>query len=191
MDAAIVLNEVKKPRSISYLTPGTFSWKCPEGVYVVEVTAISGGGGGGNQSSDGGPGGITSFGSVFSISGGGGGGMGGYDGNFGMPGVVGSCNQYGAIFSTGQQRGQKASGTVGYPGGEPGTYNWLGKGQGSKGVFGVITYNNYSPGGGANGTLLKSQIIAVTPGTIYTITIGVGGTGGTAQATGGAMAIRW
>lgn len=152
------------------------SFTVPQGVEEIFVTACAGGGGGthragGSSVTHGGPGGITSFGSLLSLSGGTeitSGGPGAGDGSMGFSGGIGGQGGSGLF----------AGGGIKAPGG-PG---------GGAGGSGVTSYGGEA-GGGA-GEFVVDHALSVVPGQSYSITIGAGGTGSMPGGRG-MMLLKW
>ncbi len=64
-------------------------------------------------------------------------------------------------------------------------YLVVGGGGGGGGIFGGGGQSRYGAGGGGAGGVLKGNTLTVTPGTVYSVTVGAGGTAGVSGTDGG------
>ena len=159
----------------------TGTWTCPAGVTKVFITACAGGGAGhgydGANQYTGGTGGVTSFGALLTLSGGTGGGQTAVGKGGGHISGDGG-NQLYITSSSGKGRpGDGGSsifinGPVGANEVRP-TNN--ARGPGGQGFQPPAPAGEGGKGGGAGAGVIKYPL-TVVPGTVYTITIGAGGT---------------
>jgi hypothetical protein len=173
-----------------FTTPGTHSWRCPEGVTSICVVAVGGGGGGGLSNFD-------------SSSGGGGGGLGWKNNIAVTPGqtytvVVGAAGSItlaggdsyfintSTIAGFGGQPGTETQGLGTITGGTGGTYVGDGGGTGGTGGGTVKYANQPGAGGGAGGYSGNGGIGAGS--NQYYNGIGAGGPGFGGGGGGGASA---
>jgi hypothetical protein len=187
--------------SITYSTPGTYTFAVPNhNRIIVKVWGAGGGGGGsGPSASSGGAGANSAFGSMYAQ--GGGGGPGGYS-SFVVGGVAGnsfggdtnytgntanSANYDGSNGGPGAFGGNGgAGGTSVYGAGSPGNAPGGGGGGG-----GGLSGAQAAGGGGAGGahTIKTFNAGAIGVGTSVSVTVGGGGAGGAAEnSSGGAGA---
>jgi hypothetical protein len=155
-----------------FISNGTFT--VPDGVTTIYVSGCGGGGGGGegNSGFNGTTGGTTSLGSLLSLPGGGGGGAGaGAAGAAGGTGGTATASTYDFTCSPG---GSSLFGCSVITSTKPATTTTNnGYGSGGLGLFRTSDGSNFRGGGGAKA--IRKNEFNVIPGTVYTVTIGIGG----------------
>lgn len=163
-------NVLKRQR---FTSSGTFTMPSSSNISFVVLVGRGGAGGGGgsesatNDGSGGLRGGDTTFGSLARF----------YAGTGGFPGT-----------SAGEGLGGEGHGG-GKPGGWAGSGGLYLGGEGdSKGGNGGVPGFFRNAGGGGGGTENTVKVVAVTPGSSYSVTIGAGGSGGAGGFGGGGVA---
>jgi len=202
----------KVMKSQVFTTNGTFTVLA--GVTAVYITGCGGGGGGGGgyltqDGINGSSGGVTSFGALKTLSGGGGGGKGlaGRGGARGEGYGFGSDGGYGKLegsvgLGSGGQGGGGLYSLTAAPGGDYADGDATGGAKGAPGSGGSGSSGYLSKGGGGGGGAGDFCVdfpLTVVPGTVYTITIGIGGTGGFSGGGGnpagsggpGLLIVKW
>jgi hypothetical protein len=180
--------------SVSFSTPGTTTWTAPAGVNSISILTVGGGGGGGSGGGGGGGGASLTYantvpvipGTVYNIQVGAGGAL-------DTDGTASWFNNSGYLYAGGGVKGTLSTdapvqGQTTFTATGPGTWTApagvrsvsvvaIGGGGGGGGSSG-------NAGGGGGGALTYANNIPVTPGAVYNLNVGTGGTiGNTGQST--------